>query len=185
MNAAPTTSSPAAIPSSQAFASAPGSAPQRDRRDHGRGEERARRRGVAERLRDERGVEQREPAAAVRLGHEDPRRAELGEPAPDRAVVRAVGVAQLAHARDRHAVAQERRARSASSRRWSSESPKSMLVMPCTPSLRDFGSRGSPSPRSAMMFFWICAVPPPMIRPSAKNECACQKPRSRSYFAWS
>ena len=27
------------------------------------------------------------------------------------------------------------------------------------------GSRGRPSPRSAMMFFWICAVPPPMIRP--------------------
>ena len=28
-----------------------------------------------------------------------------------------------------------------------------------------FGSRGMPSPRSAMMFFWICAVPPPMMRP--------------------
>ena len=28
-----------------------------------------------------------------------------------------------------------------------------------------FGSRGMPRPRSEMMFFWICAVPPPMIRP--------------------
>ncbi len=28
-----------------------------------------------------------------------------------------------------------------------------------------FGSRGRPRPRSAMMFFWICAVPPPIIRP--------------------
>ena len=37
----------------------------------------------------------------------------------------------------------------------------------------------------AMMFFWICAVPPPMIRPSEKIECACQKPWSRSYLEWS
>ena len=30
----------------------------------------------------------------------------------------------------------------------------------------NLGSRGISSPRSAMMFFWIWAVPPPMIRPS-------------------
>ena len=31
--------------------------------------------------------------------------------------------------------------------------------------LASLGSRGMSSPRSAMMFFWICEVPPPMIRP--------------------
>ena len=30
-----------------------------------------------------------------------------------------------------------------------------------------FGSRGRPSPRSEMMFFWIWAVPPPMISPKS------------------
>ena len=28
------------------------------------------------------------------------------------------------------------------------------------------GSRGMPRPRSEMMFFWIWAVPPPMMSPS-------------------
>jgi hypothetical protein len=30
-----------------------------------------------------------------------------------------------------------------------------------------------------MMFFWIWAVPPPMISPSEKKDSACQKPFSR------
>ena len=39
-------------------------------------------------------------------------------------------------------------------------------ALPVCGATANFGSRGMPRPRSAMMFFWICAVPPPMIRPS-------------------
>ncbi len=45
---------------------------------------------------------------------------------------------------------------------WSEVSEKSMAQ-----AAAGFGSRGRPRPRSAMMFFWICAVPPPMIRPKS------------------
>src|SRR6266516_4119021 len=42
------------------------------------------------------------------------------------------------------------------------------------------GSRGMPSPRSAMMFFWICEVPPPMMRPSEYMKSVGHTPPSRA-----
>jgi hypothetical protein len=39
--------------------------------------------------------------------------------------------------------------------------------VPPRPGATALGSRGSPRPRSAMMFFWICEVPPPMISPTS------------------
>ena len=46
--------------------------------------------------------------------------------------------------------------------------------------LAGFGSRGRPRPRSAMMFFWIWAVPPPMMRPRVNMCWRCQRPWLRS-----
>ena len=45
---------------------------------------------------------------------------------------------------------------------------RAATAAPCSAGagLASLGSRGISRPRSAMMFFWICAVPPPMIRPS-------------------
>src|SRR4029079_4990018 len=40
------------------------------------------------------------------------------------------------------------------------------------------GSLGRPRPRSAMMFFCTCAVPPPMMRPSANRKSSGQSPPS-------
>ncbi len=37
--------------------------------------------------------------------------------------------------------------------------------------------RGIPRPRSLMMFFWICDVPPPMTRPSVNMNSIGQVPR--------
>ena len=76
--------------------------------DHDRGREKGcRRRGVAQRLRDQRGVEQRQAGAPLRLGHQHARHTQLRELAPDRAIVRAVLFPQLAHALDRHPVCQK------------------------------------------------------------------------------
>ena len=49
---------------------------------------------------------------------------------------------------------------------------------------RGRGSRGMPSPRSAMMFFWICEVPPPMMRPSENMKSSGQIPLSRTRGSW-
>jgi len=71
---------------------------ERDRREHAAREERRGRGAVAERLRNERRVEQTERASTVRLGHQHAGRAELREVGPDLGVVRGVGGHDLAHA---------------------------------------------------------------------------------------
>ena len=113
-----------------------------------------------------------EAAAALGLGHQHARDAELGERAPDRAVVGAVLFAQLAHALDRHLIREEAAHRLVEQELIFRESEIHESLPP--QALAGLGSRGSPRPRSAMMFFWICAVPPPMIKPSEKIEWACQ-----------
>ena len=49
-------------------------------------------------------------------------------------------------------------------RRCSSLRPKS-IIYPLARAISTWGSRGMPRPLAEMMFFWICEVPPPMIRP--------------------
>jgi len=54
--------------------------------------------GVAQRLRDQRRVEQRQRRAALRFGNQHPGHAEFGQRAPGPGVVRAIRLAQRAHA---------------------------------------------------------------------------------------
>jgi hypothetical protein len=103
-------------------------------------------------------VEERESVAAVRLGHQGSERAELGELRVKRRVVRIGRVRDLPRARGRVGLVEK--------------PPDGVLQKPLFVRKTEihgqaaFGSRGRPRPRSPMMFFWICAVPPPMIRPS-------------------
>jgi hypothetical protein len=143
-------------------------------RHDGRGEKGGRRHRMTQRLGDECGIQEREPAAVLRLGHQDARHAELGQRAPDRAVVRAVLPAQLAHALDGHLVREEAPQRLVEEKLIFRESEVHDVPLSSAQAFAGLGSRGSPSPRSAMMFFWIWAVPPPMISPREKIEWACQ-----------
>ena len=145
----------------------------REGEQHGRGQETRGRDGRAEALRDDHGVEARQAQTAGGLGHEERRHAELREAAPDRPGVTALGDAahgvegdfageEAAHAVREHVL-------------LFGESE-----LHAAPSLRIFGSRGMPRPRSLMMFFWIWLVPPPMIRPRKYMYWFCQLPPSRS-----
>ena len=125
---------------------------------------------MAERGRDHRGVEHTEAGSAELLGHEAAHHAEPGQLLPRVAIEALAGVAQLAHARDRQALGEE--------------APhgvveQALLVRECEVHYAR-GSRGMPRPRSAMMFFWICAVPPPMISPSWNIQWNSQRPPSRA-----
>jgi hypothetical protein len=130
--------------------------------------------GGAERLRDHHRVEHLEARSSVLRGDQRARGAQLGELPPQRGVVPGVEGGQLAHARDGELLAQE-----------APQGGLEQALLLRQPEVHRYfpsprGSRGSPSPRSAMMFFWICAVPPPMIMPSENMCWKAQLPPARS-----
>jgi hypothetical protein len=118
---------------------------------HDRGsQERSGRHRPGEGLGGDRRVEQRQAAATVLLGNQDSRHTELGQPLPEWAVMPGWRLHDLAHARDR--------------RLGFEIAPYALLEQPLLfrqseiHQFRPFsnlGSRGMPSPRSLMMFFWI------------------------------
>src|SRR5437016_8597549 len=141
--------------------------------DHELGrQERPRGGRAAELLEHQRQVEGREPEPAVRLRHDEPHPAELGHLGVERARHPVRHLRGLAHERGR-ALAREELARRALER----------LLLIGEPEVDHFprGSRGMPSPRSAMMFFWICEVPPPMMRPSEYMKSVGHTPPSRAH----
>ena len=106
-------------------------------------------------------VEERQAASVVLRGHEHAGDAQLGQLRPEGDhPVRRLRLGQLASASDRHLFVEK-------APDAVLEQPllvgESEVHQPC-PST-NFGSRGIPSPRSEMMFFWIWAVPPPMMSP--------------------
>ena len=150
---------------------------QGDGRHHRRAQERSGRHGPGEGLGGDGRVEERQAASTVLLGNQDSRDAELGEPLPERAVMPRRRLHDLAHAGDR--------------RLGVEIAPYALLEQPLLfrqseihqfRPFSDLGSRGMPSPRSLMMFFWIWAVPPPMIRPSENMYWNCHIPPLRRYF---
>jgi len=81
---------------------------QGDDAHHGRRQERTRCHRMTEGLGDQRRVQQRQTRAVLGRRHQHPRHAELRQPLPDLAIVRAIRLPQRPHAFDRHAIRQER-----------------------------------------------------------------------------
>ena len=133
-------------------------------------QERAGRRDAPELFEDQRERERVEPEAVLRLRHREAHPAELRHLRVQRPG-HAVGLLRrVAHER-RRALGGEELARRAL---------QCLLVVGEAEVDHARSSRGIASPRSAMMFFWICDVPPPMMRPSVYMKSSGQAPPSRA-----
>ena len=127
--------------------------------DHGRiGGEGDRCDVVAQRLRHHAGIERSHADATVRRWNQQRRHAQFRQPGNQIAGPSLVTAGKAAHPLERRALAQIVVQRVAQQRLFGGQSE----FHQASPAR---GSRGMPSPRSLMMFFWIWLVPPPMIRP--------------------
>ena len=123
------------------------------------GHERHRREPVAKRLRSHTGIERAKTHATVFGRDDQTRQADLIEPGDDLGGPTFVLVCKAANpikGRPLAKIGIEAVLEQDLFRRQSEFHQAAPAVL---------GSRGRPRPRSAMMFFWIWLVPPPMIRP--------------------
>ena len=115
-----------------------------------------------DRFPDEGGVEQGEAEAAVSLADHQPGDPELGQRRPGFARDRTFAGGEGADAVERRDVGENPGDALLEHALFAGEGE---IHQTLALSGAGLGSRGMPRPRSEMMFFWIWAVPPPMIRP--------------------
>src|SRR5262249_55293432 len=126
---------------------------------------------VAERFACHGCIKYAEPGAPMALGHGEAGDALRNKVRPELLVMAGAGAGDGAAAPHRQAIGQEAPERSLEHLLLLRE--RAIVAAWLPGAAGALGSRGSPSPRSPMMFFWMLVEPPPIMRPMSYILSMC------------